>query len=274
MSTQTSTTLEPYGTFPPVTPGDWCNMFYDSPLVINRDAAEMVYDVCWFLVKDEAEALRLTVITFRIAVSRYNEHALPEPEAYAPWLASIASNEAHRSLEHLPTRRLSSALLDAAPQHRDAYYLADTLANMRADYKLALLLRYRYDVAPIYLSHALDMRPRKVARLFVKARDQFAANSSMQPHMLVQANPLRNIDLPQVVEPYSKREMRRTVLGYDWLESDFPIIPERDERRSKWVTLVVTAIILIVVAFVVTNPWSAERPSLVDPIEIEESLDE
>ena len=69
MSTQTSTTLEPYGTFPPVTPGDWCNMFYDSPLVINRDAAEMVYDVCWFLVKDEAEALRLTVITFRIAVS-------------------------------------------------------------------------------------------------------------------------------------------------------------------------------------------------------------
>ena len=169
---------------------------------------------------------------------------------------------------------MSSALLDAPPQHRDAHYLADTLANMRADYKLALLLRYRYDVPPVYLSHALDMRPRKVARLFIKAREQFAANSSMQPHMLVQANPPRRVDLPQVVEPYSKREMRRTVLGYDWLDSDFPIIPERDERRSKWVTLVVTAIILVAVAFIVTKPWSAERPSLIDPTEIEETVDE
>lgn len=249
-------------------------MFYNSPLVVNRAAAEMVYDICWYLVKDEAEAHRLTVITFRIAVSRYNEHALPEPEAYSAWLGSIASNEAHRSLENLPTRRLSSALLDANPRHRDAHYLADTLANMRADYKLALLLRYRYDTPPVYLSHALDMRPRKVARLFVRAREQFSANSSMQPHMLLQANPPRSVELPRVVEPYSKREMRRSVLGYDWLESDFPIIPERDEKRSKWVTLAATAIILTVVAFIVTKPWSAERPTLIDPATIEETLDE
>jgi len=249
-------------------------MFYESPLVLNFDATLMVYDVCWFLVKDEAEAIRLTVITFRIAVSRYNAHALPPPAAYNAWLISIASNEAHRSLEGVSARRPSSPLLDASDRDRNAHYLADTLSGMRADHKLALLLRYRYDISPLYLSHALDMRPRKVARIFVKARDAFAVNSSVQPQMLLEADPPRTRDLPRVVEPYSKREMRRSVLGYDWLESDFPVIPERDERRTKWVTLVATAVILIAVAIVVTRPWSAERPSLIDPTEIEETLDE
>jgi len=274
MSSQTTTSLEAYGTFPPITAADWRNMYYDSPLVINPSAAQMVYDVCWFLVKDETEALRLTVITLRIAISRYNDHAMPPPQAYAPWLASIASNEAHGALESATPRRTSSPLLDASNAHRDAYFLADTLSEMRAEYKLALLLRYRYDTSPLYLSHALDLRPRKVARVFVKARAEFSSNSSMQPTMLLHTNPPRTMSLPQVVEPYSKREMRRSVLGYSWLESDFPIIPERDERRSKWVTLAATAMILIVVAVVLTQPWSALRPTLIDPAQIEESFNE
>lgn len=273
MSSQT-TTVEPYGTFPPVTAGDWRNMYFDSPLVINYDAATLVYDVCWFLVKDEEEALRLTVITFRIAVSRYNDHALPPPAAYASWLASIASNEAHRSLEGLKGRRRSSALLNTDRRYRDAHYLADTLSDMRADYKLAMLLRYRFDASPLYLSHALNMRPRKVARIFVKAREEFSSNSSLQPQQLGHVTPPRSGSLPQVVEPYSKREMRHSVLGYQWLESDFPVIPEQDERRQKWVTLVTTLVILIVVGSLITRPWSAERPTLIDPASVEETVDE
>lgn len=249
-------------------------MFYDSPLVINQNAAQMVYDVCWYLVKDSQEALRLTVITMRIAVSRYNAQGLPTADAYVPWLIAIASNESHRTLEGRRKRRPNSALLDSKSPFRDASYLSDTLAGMRADYKLALLLRYRYDVAPIYISHALDLRPRKVARLFVKAREEFASNSSMRPQMLAHAHPPRAEGLPQVVEPYSKREMRRSVLGYDWLETDFPVIPDREERRSKIVTLVATAVILIIVGIVVTQPFSAERPTLVDPAAVEETIDE
>ena len=68
--------------------------------------------------------------------------------------------------------------------------------------------------------------------------------------------------------------MRRSVLGYDWIESDFPVIPERDERRAKWVTLALTALILVAVAILITRPWSAERPSLIDPPSAEETLDE
>ena len=273
MSTETTTTLEPYGTFPPVTAGDWRNMYFDSPLVVNHNAAAMVYDVCWFLVKDEAEALRLTVITFRIAVSRYNAHALPPPPAYAAWLASIASNEAHQYLEEVAGRRTSSALLEIEDRHRSAHFLADTLQEMRADYKIALILRYRYDVTPLYLSHALDLRPRKVARLFVKAREEFSVNSSMKPQMFLQAVPPRTGALPQVVEPYSKREMSHKILGYDWRESDFPVIPERDERRSKWATVIIVAIILVVVAIFITRPGSAERPSLIDPAGVQETID-
>lgn len=246
-------------------------MYFDSPLVINHDAARMVYDVCWFLVKDEVEALRLTVVTFRIAVSRYNAHALPPPPAYTAWLASIASNEAHQFLEQASRRRTTSALAEIEDQHRSAHYLADTLQEMRADYKLALLLRYRYDVTPLYLSHALDLRPRRVARVFVNAREEFSTSSSMKPHMFAHATPPRSGDLPQVVEPYSSREMSHKVLGYDWRESDFPVIPERDERRSKWATLFLVVIILVVVGILVTR-GSDDRPSLIDPDQVEEVI--
>ncbi len=272
MSAKT-TALELFGTFPPVTPADWRNMFYDAPVPINRNAAQMVYDVCWFLVKDEAAAIDLSIITFRIALSRFNDHAMPEPAGYTAWLVSIASNESHRHLETNPTRRLSSALLDRGPE-RDAYYLADTLSDLRADYKLALLLRYRYETPAKYMSMALDMRPRKVARLMAKARDSFNTNSSVAPNALGHVQPPRRLPLPQIVEPYSAPEMRRSVLGYDWIESEFPIIPERDERRQKWVTLVLTALILVAVASLITRTWSAERPSLIEAPSVEETLDE
>ncbi|MFT7473758.1 MAG: hypothetical protein ACI81L_000673 [Verrucomicrobiales bacterium] len=264
MTASTSKSLERLGSFPPVTAGDWRNMYYGAPTPVNSDAAKMVYDVCWFLVKDGTVAAELTVVTFRVALSRFNEHGLPDPAAYSAWLASIASNEAHRHLEGSPIRRLSSALLEGGSD-RDSFYLADTLSAMRADYKLALLLRYRYNTPPRYISMALDMRPRRLARVFVKARDEFSLNSSIAPTMLGRAKPPRSPALPQIVAPYSKREMRQSLLGYGWLESDFPIIPERDERRAKWVTALLTLVILVVIAFAISNPWRAERPTLVDP---------
>lgn len=266
-----STALEQLGTFPPVTGFDWRNMFPGAPTPINPNAAEMVYDICWFLVKDGAIAADLTVVTFRVALSRM--HDLPAPAAYTAWLASIASNEAHRHLEEQPTRRLSSALLSGG-SNRDAHFLADTLSEMRADYKLALLLRYRYNSAPKHITLALDMRPRKLGRVFVKARNEFTANSSIAPAMLATASPPRSDSLPQVVEPYEKRQLRRSVLGYEWLDSGFPIIPERDERRAKWVTAILTALILLTIGIVITRPWSAERPTLIDPTEVVENIDD
>jgi len=219
----------------------------------------MVYDICWFMVKDGNVATRLTIVTFRVALSRFNEHHLPSPAAYTAWLASIASNEAHRYLEEHPTRRLSSALLEGGG-NRAAFYLADTLSEMRADYKLALLLRYRYDTEPKFICMALDMRPRRVARLFVKAREQFSENSSIAPSRLGQVDPPRTRSLPQVIEPYTDKDMRRKILGYGCLKSQFPIIPERDERRAKWVTAVLTIAMLILIGVVVTKTWGAERP--------------
>lgn len=260
--TAATPSLERFGTFPPITGSDWRNMFYGAPTPINPDAAQMVYDICWFLVKDATAAADLTVVTFRVALSRL--HELPAPGAYTAWLASIASNEAHRHLEETPTRRLSSALL-ADEATRDAHFLADTLADMRADYKLALILRYRYNTPPQYVTLALDMRPRKLGRLFVSAREEFASNSSIAPSMLATANPPRTRQLPMVVETYGKKELRRSILGYEWLASGFPIIPEREERREKWVTLALTAIVLLTIAIVITRPWSAERPTLIDP---------
>lgn len=271
--TGTTTALERLGTFPPITSSDWRNMFYDQAVPVNENAARMVYDVCWFLVKDEDVALDLTVITFRIALSRFNDHSMPKTSGYSAWLASIASNEAHRKLEDSPLLKPSSALLEDSPD-REALYLADTLAEMRADYKLALLLRYRYDAPSKYLSQALDLRPRKVAELLVKARESFAANSSVRPAAFAEVTPPLTKPLPNLVEPYPKKEMKRKVLGYDWLESDFPVIPEREERRARWVTLLLTAIILIVVSVAVTRPWSAERPTLVEQNPVVETIDE
>lgn len=267
----TSTSIERLGTFPPVTAADWQNMFYGTPTPINPDAAQMVYDICWFLVKDTSVAADLTIVTFRVALSRL--HDLPAPGAYTAWLASIASNEAHRHLEESPTRRLSSGLLSGGG-NREAFFLADTLSEMRADYKLALLLRYRYNTPPRYITLALDMRPRKLGRVFVKARDEFSANSSIAPAMLASADPPRGRELPQVVEPYAKRQLRRSVLGYEWLDSGFPIIPERDERRAKWVTAVLTALILLTIGIVITRPWSAERPTLIEPDAVVENIDD
>lgn len=267
-----ASTLDRAGAFPPLTPRDFALLAPGQPTALTPDATRMVYDVCWYLVKDERTALDLTVVTFRIAVQRFHEHALPTPEAYTAWLASIASNEAHRALEENRSLKPSSPLLEDGPD-RDAHYLADTLAELRADHKLALLLRYRYDTPAKYLSFALDLRPRKVADLLVKARADFAANSSIQPSVLADANPPLQADLPLVVEPYSKKEMRRKVLGYDWLGSDFPVIPEREERRARWVTLALTAFIIATVSVIVTRPWSAERPVLVDPNPVVESID-
>lgn len=260
--TSAHTSLERLGTFPPITSADWRNMFYGAPTPINPDAARMVYDVCWLLVKDSTAAADLTVVTFRVALSRL--HELPSPGAYTAWLASIASNEAHRYIEENPSRRLSSALL-ADDNTRQAHFLADTLADMRADYKLALILRYRYDTPPQYITLALDMRPRKLARLFVKAREEFTSNSSSAPATLAAANPPPTRALPQVTEAYGKRELRRSVLGYEWLDSGFPIIPEREERRAKWITAALTLLVLLTIGIVITRPWSAERPTLIDP---------
>lgn len=260
MATAT-TSIERLGTFPPVTGADWRNMFYGTATPINPNASQMVYDICWFLVKDATAATDLTVVTFRVAISRL--HELPVPAAYTAWLASIASNECHRYLEESPTRRLSSALL-APGSDREAFFLADTLAEMRADHKLAILLRYRYNTPPQYLTLALDMRPRKVGRVFVAARENFNANSSSPPSVLATATPPRTRTLPQVVEPYGKKQLRRSVLGYEWLDSGFPIIPERDERRAKWVTAILTALILLTIGIVITRPWAAERPTLID----------
>lgn len=250
--------LERLGTFPPVTSADWRNMFLGQPTPINSDAAQMVYDVAWFLVKDVAAAVEVTLYTFRVALSRLKE--LPPPNAYTAWLAAIASNEAHRYLEETPTRRTSSALIPDGPT-RNANFLADTLASMRADYKLAMLLRYRYDTPPAIITLAIDMRPRRLARLFVKARAEFAAHSSLPPEALATAVPPRPGQLVRSVQAFSKKELKPAVLGYPWLESDFPALPEREERRQKWMTAVVTLVLLAILAFALTKPWGAERPS-------------
>jgi len=254
--------LEQLGTFPPVTSTDWRNMFIGQATPINPDAARMVYDICWFLVKDVAAAAELTVITYRVALSRL--HDLPEPAAYTAWLGVIATNEAHRHLEEAPTRRLSSALIPTGVE-REALFLADTLAEMRADQKLALLLRYRYNTPPAIITMALDMRPRRLARLFVKAREEFAQNSSLPPAMLAAATPPRPKQLPHSVVAYSKKELKPSVLGYPWLASGFPALPEREERRAKWLTAVAVIVLLTILAVVLTQSWSAERPSLIEP---------
>lgn len=264
MSTSSAAAIERLGTFPPVTAADWRNMFYGAPTPINPEAAQMVYDICWFLVKDGNIATQLTIVTFRVSLSRFRDHQMPDPASYTAWLASIASNEAHRHLEENPGRRLSSALLEGG-ENRDAFFLADTLAEMRADYKLAMLLRYRYNTPPKFICLALDMRPRRLARLFANAREEFAGHSSMTPTALGQINPPRSRNLPQVVEPYAKREMRHKILGYGWHKSDFPVIPERDERRAKWVTAVLTVLMLVAIGIVITNPWDAPRPSFEEP---------
>ena len=119
--------LERLGTFPPVTNADWRNMFIGQPTPINSDAAQMVYDIAWLLVKDVAAAAEITVIVFRVALSRLE--ALPTPAAYTAWLATITSNEAHRYLEETPTRRTSSALTADGPPARSDVPRRHTLCH-------------------------------------------------------------------------------------------------------------------------------------------------
>ena len=71
----TTGSVERRGSFPPVTGADWRNMFLGRATPIDGEAAQVVYDVAWFLVKDVAAASELTAITFRVALSRL--HDLP-----------------------------------------------------------------------------------------------------------------------------------------------------------------------------------------------------
>ena len=254
---------EPTG-FPPRTPADWRVMVHDGTSPIDPIAARRVYDLIWFYVQDQEAAARLTALTFRVALSRIDE--LPTPSAYVPWLAVIATNEAHRYLESEPTQRPASALA-ASASDRDARFLADALREMRADQKLAMLLRYRYEVSPALIAIALDMRPRRLARLFVKAREHFGKESTLPPSMFAVATPPPPTQpLATELAPYPPRDLKPKRLGYMWLDySGFPTFPERDERKAKWLTALVTAVLLLAIGIGISRPWSAERPELVDP---------
>ncbi len=261
------------GFFPPITAHDWSQMHYGMSTPINPNAARMVYDVCWFILKDEDAAIKTTTVTFRIALSRFGDHKLPVPAAYTSWLSAIASNEAHRVLEEDRTVRHSSALLEG-DSGREAHFLADALSELRADHKLLLILRYRYNTPAEYLTKALDMRPRRLANVLSAAREEFSIHSIHAPTMLAATNPPLHSELPTAVEPYGKKDMKRAVLGYEWLPSDFPLIPERDEVRTKWTTLALTVIIIFVVAVILTNSFGAERPTLIEPDAVIETTDE
>ncbi len=271
-STQSQMSGEP-GYFPPVSPHDWSQMQHGESLAISPNAARMVYDVCWFILKDEDAALAVTATTFRIAISRFNNNKLPKPEAYTSWLTSIASNEAHRRLEENRVVRHSSAFLEGDPA-RAAHFLADALSELRADYKLLLILRYRYNTSSEYMSKALDMRPRRLAKLLASARTQFSEHSAHSLTTLAETNPPLTGQLPSRVEPYGKKQMKRAALGYEWLRSDFPLIPERDEVRTKWITFALTLLIVFMVSAVIINSPGPERPALVDPAAVVESVDE
>lgn len=262
------------GYFPPISAHDWSEMHYGQAVAINPNAARMVYDVCWFILKDGEAALEATELTFRIALGRFNNHRMPSAEAYTAWLSAIASNEAHRMLEEDQSVRHSSALLEGDSE-RPAHFLADALSELRADHKLILILRYRYNSSQEYMSRALDMRPRRLAKLIAAAREEFAIHSTHAPKMLAETNPPLTGQLPATATPFGKKEMSRGHLGYDWLRgSDFPLIPEREEVRTKWITLALTLFIVFVVAAILTNSFGAERPTLVDPAEVAEVVDE
>ena len=262
--------LERLGTFPPITNDDWRNMFLGQPTPINFDAARMVYDIAWFLVKDRATAEAIAITTFKVALSRLGGQqnaavALPPPAAYTAWLASIANNEAHRILEEAAPRRKTSALM-LEGNERDALFCADALAELRADDKLAMILKYRYNTPPSMISVALDMRPRRLARHFVDARQEWARHSTLPPATLATATPPDPIELPRSVQAYAKRDLKHSRLGYAWNEAtDFPTIPMRDERREKWLTALAALVIVVLIMLAATRPWNAERPELVDP---------
>lgn len=274
MTSPQSNALTGPGYFPPITAHDWSEMHYGEPAAINPNAARMVYDVCWFILKDGDAAIQATTLTFRIALARFHEHRMPSPAAYTSWLTAIASNEAHRMLEEDQSVRPSSALLEGDSE-RPAHFLADALSELRADHKLLLILRYRYKTSQDYMSRALDMRPRRLAKVIAEAREEFAIHSTHTPKMLAETNPPLTGELPDNVTPYGKKEMSRAYLGYGWLKgSQFPLIPERDEARTKWITLALTLFIVVTVAAILTNSFGAERPTLLDPNGVTEVIDE
>ena len=68
MASLQSTALVEPGYFPPISAHDWSQMQYGESVAINPNAARMVYDVCWFILKDGDAALETTTITFRICL--------------------------------------------------------------------------------------------------------------------------------------------------------------------------------------------------------------
>lgn len=258
--------------FPPISARDWAGMTYGTPTAINPNAARMVYDVCWFILKDGEAAIRVTKITFAIALHRFSQQKMPEPAAYTSWLTAIASNEAHRLLEQDRSLRHSSALLEA-DSDRPAHFLADALSELRIEHKLLLILRYRFNTSPEFLSKSLDLRPRRIAQMLDDARKGFREHSSHSPRMLAGTHPPLNLALPTHATPYTDKQMRRSHLGYDWLKSDYPLIPERDEVRTKWITFALTVLIVCILAAILTNPFGAERPTLIDPTAPAEVID-
>ena len=234
----------------------------------------MVYDVCWFILKDQDAAIEVTQATFGIALYRFSIGKMPAPEAYTSWLSTIASNEAHRYLEENRALRHSSALLEADAD-RPAHFLADALSELRIDHKLLLILRYRFNAQPQYMSKALDMRPRRIARVIDDARKQFKVHSSHSPSMLGGTHPPLTRKLPEHAEPYDKKQMHRNELGYEWLSTNYPYIPERDELRTKWITFALTIVIVLLLAILATRPFGAERPTLIEPdAQVEVIIDE
>lgn len=274
-NTQPEATATP-GYFPPISERDWRAVKSGQDILLSPNATRMVYDVSWFILKDGDAAIDTTINTFRIALKRFNDEKLPSPEAYTSWLSAIASNEAHRHLEGNRALRHSSALLGGVggEAERSAHFLADALSELRADHKLLLLLRYRYNTPADYMSRALDMRPRRVAKALTKARFEFGANSSHSLTTLAETNPPLTGTLPTSVDPYGKKEMKRNVLGYEWLGSGYPLIPERDEIRTKWITFALTLLIVVLVAAILTNPFGAERPTLLEPDAVVENIDD
>lgn len=259
--------------FPPISAHDWAGVTQWQRAKINPNAARMVYDVCWFILKDQDASIAVTRATFGIALHRFGLGKMPAAEAYTSWLTTIASNEAHRHLEENRALRHSSALLEA-DEDRAAHFLADALSELRIDYKLLLILRYRFNASPQAMSKALDMRPRRVARVIDDARKEFKVHSSHSPSMLGGTHPPLSQELPVHADPYDKKEMHRNELGYEWLGTHYPYIPERDELRTKWITFALTMVIVFMLAILATRPFGAERPTLIEPDAQVEIIDE
>lgn len=232
----------------------------DGPISVKPEVMILAYDVSWLLLKDIAYAKACAYRTMEIATSRRFD--VPNPEAFDSWIVSIAANEAFKVAKRTTTP--SSPLLKTGA-HREAMFIADTLALLTVEHKLALLLRYRVRAPLGVLSTALDVRPRRLGQVLRDARERFAENSSLGFRSIEDATPPRPRDLDLVVTPLSKRDARRSKLGYPFRASKFPDRPENDERRAKIRTAVLVVALIGALIFAATRTWWVERPSLVDP---------